>query len=222
MARLPQGVRTRGSQHWLQVLANCEQDVFERAVSGSALSSMSWLSPLQPDGYAEYRDQAFVDLLGIQLAHRSLRSFWPAGGPVWDGLGRSGSGAVLLVEAKANLPELASPRSRASPQSAERIVRSMSEAKPAFGAPATADWMGTYYQYANRLAHLCLLRACNQIDAYLVFLYFTGAAEVSGPSTSSAWAEPIRAAHQALQLGDGPLTPFVIETYVDVSQLTTP
>jgi hypothetical protein len=180
---------------------------------------VQWLSPLESDDYAEYRDADFLSLLSLTLRQRSLDSFWPRGGPVWDGLARTRSGSVLLIEAKANIGELASPASRASPAPAALIARSMDEAKTAFGAPVTARWSGTYYQYANRLAHLYLLRGCNQIDAYLAFVYFTGAVEVRGPSTQLEWLEPICNAHQALQLGTGPLSQFVIEIFLDVGDV---
>jgi hypothetical protein len=219
MARIPQGQRPRGSQHWLQLIANRERDLFERAIARAGIIGVQWLSPLESDDYAEYRDEDFLSLLEIELPHRSLKSFWPARGPVWDGLARSGSGSVLLIEAKANVPELSSPGSKASLASARLIGRSMDETKPVFGAPASADWTGTYYQYANRLTHLYLLRQCNQIDAFLVFLYFTGAVEVQGPSAPLEWAEAIRTVHQALGIRSGPLTRFVIELFVDVGHL---
>jgi hypothetical protein len=129
------------------------------------------------------------------------------------------SGAVILIEAKANLPELVSPATQARPASAQRIAASLAEAKSAFGAPPTADWMGAYYQYTNRLAHLYLLRECNGIDAYLVFIYFTGAAEVHGPTRREEWVQPIQDAHAALQLGNGPMTPFVFDVFIDVADL---
>ena len=219
MTRYVQGAKSRGSQHWLQVIANKQTGLFERAAAGAGIGGVRWLAPLESDDYAEYQDEAFLNLLGLELPRRPLKSFWPARGPVWDGLALSSSGAAILVEAKANIAELASPASRASSASARLIGRSLDEAKPAFGAPLAADWMGTYYQYANRLAHLYLLRACNGIEAYLVFLYFTGAVEVQGPSKRGEWTEPILAAHEALQLGQGPLTPFVIELFVDVARL---
>ena len=34
------------------------------------------------------------------------------------------------------------------------------------------DWSHCFYQYANRLAHLYLLRESNGLDAFLVFVYF--------------------------------------------------
>jgi hypothetical protein len=79
--------------------------------------------------------------------------------------------------------------------------------------------MGTYYQYANRLAHLYLLRQCNMVDAFLVFLYFIGAQEVNGPARRDEWLRPIQDAHAALHLAQGPLTAFVFDVFIDVAEL---
>lgn len=219
MARIPQGIKDRGSQHWLQILANQRPDVFERAIDSAEFGKVHWLSPMESDEYAEYRDEDFQRLLGLELKLRSLRSFWPPRGLVWDGLARSESGAVLLVEAKANLPEFESSASQASPASAKLIAESMNEAKPSFGAPTSSNWMGAYCQYANRLSHLYLLRAENAIDAFLVFLYFTGGTEVGGPLTTDEWTDAIHSAHQALQIREGPLSPFVLELFIDITNL---
>ena len=223
MGRNPQGPRPRGSQHWLQVLVNSRPGLFEaklsQAMSSPSVRSVRWLSPLQSDDYSEYQDEDFLALLGIHLTRRPLHSFWPRRGPVWDGLALSDSGSPLIVEAKANIPELESPRSQASSRSANLIRASLNEAKPSFGARATSDWMGIYYQYTNRLAHLHLLRKENGIPAYLVFLYFVGATDVEGPSTISEWQEAIRRAHAALGLGTGPLSPYVVDLFLDVGSI---
>ena len=91
------------------------------------LGRIDWRSPLRSDDYAEYRDQSFLDLLGVDLQTRPLRSFWPVGGPQWDGLGWAASGEVVLVEAKARLNELDSPATGASESSLMQIQSSLSE-----------------------------------------------------------------------------------------------
>jgi hypothetical protein len=63
-------------------------------------------APCASDEYAEYRERAFLDRVGVTLSKRPLQSFWPAGGLQWDALGRAESGEVVLVEAKAHITEL--------------------------------------------------------------------------------------------------------------------
>ena len=117
--------------------------------------SVEWKSPLQADGFVEYRDGEVLRHLGVEkLPNRSLAEFWPRRGPVWDALGCSKKGRLLLVEAKAHIPEAASPPSQASPKSLELIEASLAEARRHYAPKAKADWSRNLYQYANRLAFL--------------------------------------------------------------------
>src|SRR6266404_6326382 len=112
---------TRGSQKWLQVGVNRYPEIVNGALRASANmptgTAIEWLSPVESEGYVEYRDQAFVKKLGLSLKHRPLIDFWPPRGPVWDGLARTSTGEVLLVEAKAHILEMISPASKASSSS---------------------------------------------------------------------------------------------------------
>lgn len=51
--------------------------------------SNTWLSPLQDDDYAEYRDAEFLHRLGLDELVPSLKQFWPRSGPEWDALSKS-------------------------------------------------------------------------------------------------------------------------------------
>src|SRR3954468_12280315 len=108
MARFPQQLCPKGSQRWIQLLANEAPDALNAAIG---IGPITWLSPVASDDYAEYRDDAFLERLDITLPVRGLSSWWPRGGPQWDALGRAESGEVVLVEAKAHLNELYSPAS---------------------------------------------------------------------------------------------------------------
>jgi len=223
MSREKQKAAEKGSQHWIQRMVENSPEVFERAVEKipalEGAGPITWLSPLASDSYAEYRDGAFLRKLEVKLARTPLKEFWPKRGPVWDGLARTQRGDLLLVEAKANLAELASGGTKASDPSAKLIRKSLDAAKPAFGVRPEVDWTSTYYQYANRLAHLYLLRELNSLSAYVVFLYFVNARDVSGPSSKSEWKPAIDNLHARLELTEGRLSPFVIEVFVDVDEL---
>ena len=65
-------------------------------------NNIEWLSPSIEDGFSEYRDQAFLDLLGIRLEKKKLKDFWPSRGLQWDALGRIKDKVYFLVEAKAH------------------------------------------------------------------------------------------------------------------------
>lgn len=183
----------------------------------SPSAPIEWRSPLAADQWAEYRDGAFLNRVGLDSLRPKLRAFWPRGGPQWDALARTADGKVVLVEAKAHIPELRSSCS-ASPRSRERIERALEQAKAFYSVPAEADWLSGYYQYANRLAHAYFLREHGGVDAHLVFLYFCGDADMKGPDTPAAWQAALEPVHAALQLPTGDL-PGVHDVYLDVHAL---
>ena len=79
------GIAGRGSQKWIQNLVNRASDQLDRAIAGSLTvplkQPIEWLSPLQITGYAEYRDIAFLECLGLSQHAAALREFWPPSGP---------------------------------------------------------------------------------------------------------------------------------------------
>ena len=162
---------------------------------------IEWLSPTKEDEFAEYYDQAFLDRLGVGQLDVPLLEFWPAGGPRWDGLGRTNTGKVILVEAKAHIDEMVDFRSKASGHSLARIERSLEMVKTASGATADAPWPSPFFQYANRLAHWYFLAELNHVDAYLLFLSFASAPDVPIPATAAQWEGAHRLAWRCLGLG---------------------
>lgn len=166
---------SRGSLKWIRLAINEHTTPFNSAVAEACGlgdgSRIEWISPLARKGYKEHCDQACLDHLSITLPHRSLSDFWPKSGPHWDALGRTDTGEILLVEAKANVPEIVSNGTGASdPASRQLIDRSLTETKAFLRVDANIPWSGKLYQYANRLAHLYLLRELNGIPAFLVFV----------------------------------------------------
>src|SRR5205823_4924022 len=118
----------------------------------------------------------------------------------WDAVGRT---AVywLLVEAKANATELRSSATQAKGASRDQIDKAMRETKQFLGVPPTFDWLGPYYQYANRLAVLYFLMAQAHVDARLIFLYFIGDRfpdDRPCPSCIEDWRPLINECHQSL------------------------
>lgn len=222
MPHLVQKPSYKGSQRWLQELVNRRADLLDAALLPRlGLSSndvINWLSPLEADGLSEYRDGAFLELLSIHLEKRSLGSFWPPGGPVWDGLGVTSRGDVILIEAKAHISELASS-CQANQRSLESIRDSLAEAAKFYGASPTADWSQTYYQYANRLAHLYLLRQLNGIPAWLVFIYFVNDFEMNGPESVGEWLSAIEDVHTHLGVKREQVEPYVVDIFFDVTVL---
>jgi hypothetical protein len=133
--------------------------------------------------------------------------FWPQKGkqPTWDGVARfrheSGTEWVL-IEAKANRPEFCSPPCGAT-AGRKKIAEAMSKAKGFLKVHHRFPWLGTYYQYANRLACLYFLTQVAQTPTRLVFLYFYGDRFKNGtpcPRSEAEWQSIIHACHLTLGL----------------------
>lgn len=222
MSRYPQNPGERGSLRWIQHFVNerpGELDEAIRSASGGGIETpIEWRSPLEDDDFAEYRDDAFLDRLGVTLTERSLDSFWPRGGPQWDALGVDAEGTAILVEAKANIPEVISSRTGAGPDSKETIDSALKEVADHLGVNGTCEWSGTFYQYANRLAHLYLLHELNGVDAWLVFVYFVGDSDVNGPDSEAEWRAAIEVLHGALGLKRHRLLNRTVDVFVDTPE----
>jgi hypothetical protein len=209
-----------GSQRWIQIAINRRPEVLLAALRAAGAirgsTTVTWTSPLESEDCCEYRDARALAKAGIKtLPVRPFGDFWPARGPVWDAIGTTSDGTAVFVEAKAHIPEAASPGTRATPKSFELISRSLAEARRWYAPKATADWSGTFYQYANRLAHHYLLREINKIPSVLVFVYFTGAAEMKGPEKDSEWRGAIALLHAALGLPASLESRGVFDAFVD-------
>jgi hypothetical protein len=216
MGRVPQAQGTKGSLRWIQCLVNQHPAVLD---SGVGITGIDWRSPRADDGYAEYRDEKFLERLGITLPKRSLPDFWPSGGPQWDALGRAVSGEIILIEAKAHISELLSSPMQASDSSAELIGASLKEAAVALKASPGTDWSKRFYQYANRLAHAWFLAQTNGLPVRLAFVYFIGDADMDGPLSRREWEAALTVLHEALGLR-GKLPRYVVEVFIDVRPAT--
>jgi hypothetical protein len=211
----------RGSQRWLQVAVNRCPEALNRPLRESLglanLEPIQWISPLERDGFCEYRDGEALQRLAIRTK-RPLADFWPARGPVWDGLGTV-DGRALLVEAKSHIREMVSSRSKASPESRLRIETSLRAVQDSLGLTTDVDWSGTFYQYANRIAHLHFLRVQNDVPAELVFVHFLNDSEMGGPSNRDTWDGAIQIVECYLGLSRHRLQQFVHHVFVHVDEL---
>lgn len=213
----------KGSQRWLQVAVERSPETLNvpiRTALSLAAGRIEWLSPLRAQSFQEYRDQDAMSRCRIELRHRALPDFWPVGGPMWDGLARCDND-VILLEAKAHIPEIVSPRTRATEPARGRIRKSMEEAQRSLSPKSLGwvDWTGTFYQYANRVAHLQFLREHNKIRAHLVNLYFINAADVGGPSNADEWKGAIKVVKSYLGLGRTRMSKYMHDIFVDASLL---
>ncbi|MBI4242954.1 MAG: hypothetical protein HY606_02585 [Planctomycetes bacterium] len=175
-----------GSQKYLQDLVNYSPGYLNELIISSSISlsdfsngDIEWVSPLERDNFKEYRDDSFLWPIQQAWHYKKLGSFWPSTGPQWDGLaiihGKDDSKGTILAEAKATTYELGGPHYACRSESGyniERINSAFSKVKDALRVDQAFDWMGDYYQYVNRIAHLYFLHVICDIPTWLVYLYF--------------------------------------------------
>jgi len=214
--------RVKGSQSDLRrLIEHCPELLNARVRSAFGLRAdhrIEWVSPLSPD-YAEYSDNDFLHILGLDSDSANLSDFWPSGGPHWDALAKGDDDCVFLVEAKAHIRELVSTPSSAREDSLKRIAKQLEATKAYLHATERIDWTQHFFQYGNRLAHLRFLRVDRSIPAFLIFLYFIGDTDVGGPSTKEQWLGAIELLHGFLGIKRTKLTPFVTDLFIHVDEI---
>lgn len=173
-----------GSQRHIQAYVNTPalrsllDHALRQALPTLADARLEWRSPLAAESYAEPRDAKFWLAIGQPHLAELCGDWWPPrGGPSWDALALahrpSAPTAVVLVEAKANVPELAGGDLAAtSPVSLAAIRSALNHARDSLSAAGDLEaWTGPYYQLANRLAWTVWLRA-HDVDAVFAHVLF--------------------------------------------------
>ena len=223
----------KGSQRWLQVAVERAPEILNVPLRQSMGlpegAEIEWLSPLRSEKFSEYRDGwAFQNKRWhLPLKHVPLEKFWPSRGPMWDALAMVNDGTkdgrFLLVEAKAHIGEIVSPRSRASEPASAKIKASMTDVQRAIAPKSvgSVDWSGTFYQYTNRIAHLHFLREQNKEKADLVNIYFYKAPDVPSPPDRAHWEGAIQVVECYLGVGRHRLGKYMHKLFIDASQLVS-
>jgi hypothetical protein len=216
----------KGSQKWVQEIINVRPGFLNRQIQ-QKLTSLSgreicWISPLKPDGYAEYRDDSFLKQVGLTELIEELSKFWPQNGPQWDALGRtSDEKATILVEAKANVPEMVSFCGARSKESLKIISESLAETQGWLNCrEPRVDWKCGFYQYANRLAHLYFLREKAHKEAYLVFLYFLQD-QTHICTSQEVWDSALQLQKKMMGLAAGSLSGKAIDIFINTNEIKT-
>ncbi len=223
--RVPQlKEKPRGSQKWTQDLINDCSELLDNRIQERVRNlsgrEIYWVSPLKQDDFAEYRDTAFLERINLQDLSGELQKFWPKNGPQWDALGKTSDGeAIILVEAKANVPELVSFCGAKDKGSLFTISQSLAETQQWLTCRRPmVDWKCGFYQYANRLAHLYFLRENAGKEAYLIFLYFID--DFTHISTSyEAWNSALKLQRKLMGLSAKTLTNEVIDIFISTNEI---
>jgi len=223
MTRVKQDPNGHGSLKDIQLLINKNQSLIDSEIKKSfkdlSEKEIIWTSPIDSDDYAEYRDNDFLEKVGLKPDEIKLNEFWPNKGPQWDALAKTKEGDIILVEAKANIPEIVSPATGARYLSRKLIDQSLLETKEYLNIKNNIDWSGRFYQYTNRIAHLFFLREkCNK-NAYLINVYFIGDKSVNGPESILEWQGALTVLYTYLGLTHHKLSKYMADIFIDLNDL---
>jgi len=223
MAIVKQPSNGHGSLRDIQLLVNRNVKLIDQHIKNIFPDlnndTIIWKSPLKIDNYAEYRDNDFIKIVGLANEEIKLREFWPVRGPQWDALATTANKKIILVEAKANIPEVVSPGTCAGEKSKNLIIKSLNETKLYLGIKNNIDWSGKFYQYTNRLAHLYFLRVKCSKPAYLINIYFIGDKSVNGPSTKGEWKAALQVLNSHLGVSQHKLSKYMSNIFIDYKDL---
>jgi hypothetical protein len=214
----PTGRAKKGSQRQIQTYVNEKRSALNLAVAQVlarhkvSSTEIHWVSPLANEKYSEYRDSDFLDRVGLAHLGSKLSDFWPRRGPSWDALARIEDGCVL-IEAKSHVSEIECGGCKASEESCSTIKKAFELTKEWLGASTDHDWMGRYYQCANRYAHLYFLTQMAGIRAFMVNVYFID--DPNSKTTRAAWDPAIAAVKQGLGLSSE--VPFSESVFLNAS-----
>lgn len=223
MPRRSRPLNTIRSEFWLRKLINNHPDLLNNHLFDNKIISkketIEWLSPVSNDEHAEYYDIEFLERLGIDNNKLKvpLKEFWPSSGPRWDGLGKTNTNKYFIIEAKAHIEEAVDYSSGATAiKSINLIEKSIEEAKNFYSDNQSAYWQKPFYQYANRLAHLYYLKELNDLNVFVIFIYFCNAPDVAKPTNKEEWNGHIRTLDKVFALNGKckNKTNFLIDTKI--------
>ncbi len=204
MGKMGQGY---GSEfHLLQWMADRRSDLNSKILEelGRSQASIEWLQ-CTPKSEGRAKEWKGLDFLSPDPdLKKKWDMFWPTGKGIhnWDAVGvidREMGREWLLVEAKAHVDEILTDCKATDPLSVKKIQSAFTDVKDDLGVAINKDWIHLCYQFTNRLALLWFLHR-NNIQAHLLFIYFTGdkrpkrdnpAWNPVCPSNANQWKEPL-------------------------------
>ena len=145
---------------------------------GAADGAFEWV---YPSGAKDETEPEGLDFLADRDdVMARWKEYWPQRGraQTWDGVAKLRRGVEVewvLIEAKANTVEFVTPPCGASKEGGrDQIEKTLNRLKKRLGVHRHFPWLGTYYQYVNRLAVLHFLNDLAFVPASLLQIYFVG------------------------------------------------
>ena len=188
--------------HLLRFMGRHRQELDAEILRQAGLSGRIDWRDFRFKEHNAWSDQELEGLAFIPKGHPARVEWeiqWPQVGtlPNWDAIGtlirEDGTTEVLLIEAKAHLAEMTTAKgcgAKEGSRSRNMIDDFFRECQARLKITPNGNWMGPYYQYANRIAILELLNRHN-LPSRLICIYFVGDRGFAGrncPTDQSGWS----------------------------------
>lgn len=174
----------------------------------------------------EYKGISFLSAELKETIKNDWKIYWTGNTQNWDGIFLSDE-KIYIVEAKAHLGELKSSFDSSDLENRKKIEYAMKETKEKMGVAEGKNWLGQYYQLANRLAFLNFLRK-NKIESHLVYIYFLNGyrkrvydgkrlieQENKNVDTQDEWESAIIEQYKELGLMNVNLDDYLFKVFID-------
>jgi len=179
-----------GSQRNIQAYTNnpALTDALNRAVREAfphiAAAEIEWRAPLAEHRYEEPRDETLWTAIRRPDLQEAAAEWWPRRGPAWDAValadGPSDKPSVILIEAKANIPEFTGGGFAGNNENSIRMIHAAlgGTLERLDSEASLTAWTGPHYQLANRLAWTLWLRD-HDVDAHFGYVLSTTTSSTS-------------------------------------------
>lgn len=160
-----------------------------------------------------------VEFLNNTYLSKKFATYWPSKGNVqnWDAVGiikNDQGNEWILVEAKANIPEIESDCGASSQNSLNMIDNAFLKTISFLNinSKTPLNWRKNYYQFCNRLALLKFLLD-EGIDAYLLFIYFYGDTNPNHkcPQIKQDWDNELNKMYNHVGINQANINPIYFE-----------
>lgn len=175
------GLALKGSKLRMQQVANDKNLILKFSKLLNEKKAIKFISPLQKENYKEYKLNQKKEILKIfsDIKWGYNNEEWKTGQPQWDGIATSADGNTLyLIEAKSHPKEMKtkckskSIKENGNKEIIEKILK-FTFNKYNKNNGVFSSWMNKYYQFANRIAFLELIKNSKKFkNVKLVLLNF--------------------------------------------------
>ena len=219
-----------GSEFHLLRWIGRHRNEFDRKINEHLkIDNVKWLD-FEFDKNKSFPDIPDKELKGIsflkdELVINNWKKEWPQTGNVmnWDLVGFTIDNNIktwLLVEAKAHIEELSQSCGATNDESKEKITNTLKNTAENLSINFNSNWLEKYYQLANRIYILDLLRRHN-IYVKLINIYFIGDMKCNNrksPQSKDEWLNSINEMKECIGIKDKQSSLGIYDIYLDVAE----